>query len=138
MYRQILSQAEKSCRIPTLQLIRFNRQEWRKRFIEWAPDQPQIKLEKIDQGLYYKSFYVRNLLMFFVIYKFSYLSRIFVPVRPLQPSLIFVKKVIGYRSEAPFKCSTLGQALGLTHKHSTKQERPARHKIIMNIRKLET
>jgi hypothetical protein len=30
-------------------------------------------------------------------------------------------------SEAPFKCSTLGYALGLTHKHYTRLEKLARN-----------
>ena len=40
---------------------------------------------------------------------------------------MFVSKAGAYPSEALFRCSTLGQAPGLTHKH-TWLERPAREK----------
>jgi hypothetical protein len=49
----------------------------------------------------------------------------FVPGRPFQPSLIFVDKAGAYPSEAPFKCSTLGSAPGLTHKHKVRLKRHA-------------
>jgi hypothetical protein len=35
-----------------------------------------------------------------------------------QSSITFASKTGAYLSEAPSKCSTLGLALGLTHKHS--------------------
>ncbi len=44
-----------------------------------------------------------------VIYGFSYkASRVFVPGKPFQPSLMFADKARAYPSEAPFRCSTLG------------------------------
>jgi hypothetical protein len=48
--------------------------------------------------------------------------------KPFQPNLMFAGKARAYPSEAPFRCSTLGQALGLTHKYSNRLERPARDK----------
>ncbi len=47
---------------------------------------------------------------------------VFVPNKPLQPSLIFSGKARVYPSEAHFRCSTLGQAPGLTHKYQTRLE----------------
>jgi len=44
-------------------------------------------------------------------------SRVFVPGKPFQPSPMFSGMGGAYLSEAPFRCSTLGQAPGLTHKH---------------------
>ncbi len=40
-----------------------------------------------------------------------------------------------YPSEAPFRCSTLGQAPGLTHKHQTRLERLAKDKHSSLLRK---
>ncbi len=35
-------------------------------------------------------------------------ARVFVPGKPLQPSLMFLGEAGAYPSEAPFRCSTLG------------------------------
>jgi hypothetical protein len=43
-----------------------------------------------------------------VIYEFFKQARVFVPGKPFKPSLMFVDKDGAYRSEAPFRCSTLG------------------------------
>jgi hypothetical protein len=40
--------------------------------------------------------------------------RMFVLGRPFQPSLMFASKAVAHLSEEPFRCSTLGQAFGLT------------------------
>ncbi len=59
----------------------------------------------------------RRKLIMAVIYGFLYQARAFVPGKPLQPSLVFGGKAEAYPSEAPFRCSTVGQAPSLTHKH---------------------
>ncbi len=41
----------------------------------------------------------------------------FIPNKHFQPGLMFARKASAYKSEAPFMCSILGHALGLTHKH---------------------
>ncbi len=41
----------------------------------------------------------------------------FFPGRPCEPNMIFAGKPRACPSEAPFRCSTLGYALGLAHKH---------------------
>jgi hypothetical protein len=48
----------------------------------------------------YRTFYVRNVLMFVI--------SVFVPGKPLQPSLMNAGKEGTYLSEAPFRCSILG------------------------------
>jgi hypothetical protein len=53
---------------------------------------------------------------------------VFVPDKPFQPSLMFVGKAGEYPSEASFRCSTLGWAPDLAHKHQTRLERLARDK----------
>ncbi len=58
----------------------------------------------------YTTFYIWNL-------RVLMLCSSFVPGKPFQPSLIFEGKARAYQNEAPFKCSTLGQAPCLTHKH---------------------
>ncbi len=58
-----------------------------------------------------------------------------VPGKPLQPSLLFVGKAEACTSEAPFRCSNLGLAPGLTHKHLTRLERLARDKHSSLLRK---
>jgi hypothetical protein len=45
-----------------------------------------------SRGLYYKTFYGRNLRI-----------KVFVPGKPLQPSLMFAGKTGAYPSEAPFR-----------------------------------
>jgi hypothetical protein len=50
----------------------------------------------------------------------------FVRDKPFQSSLKLASKARAYPSEAPVKCSTLGKAPGLTHKHYTRMERPER------------
>ncbi len=45
-----------------------------------------------------------------------------------QPSLMFVGKAVPYLIEEPFRCSTLGQVPGLTHKHQARLDRLARDK----------
>ncbi len=52
----------------------------------------------------------------------------FIPGRSFQPSIGFAGKAGACPSEAPFKCSALGQASGLAHKHETRLERLARDK----------
>jgi hypothetical protein len=52
----------------------------------------------------------------------------FVPVKSFQPSLMFAGKAGAYPCEAHFRCSTLGYAPGLTHKHKTRLQRLARDK----------
>jgi hypothetical protein len=47
----------------------------------------------------------------------------FVLGKPFQLSLIFACKAKAYPSEAPFRCSTLGLAPGLTRKNLTRLER---------------
>jgi len=42
---------------------------------------------------------------------------VFVSGKPFQPSLMFADKARVYPSEAPFRCSALGWAHGLNHKH---------------------
>ncbi len=42
------------------------------------------------------------------------------PGKPFQPSLIFAGKAGAYKNEVSFKCFTIGQASGLTHKHQTR------------------
>jgi hypothetical protein len=44
-------------------------------------------------------------------------TRVFVPGKPLQPSLMFVGKAGAYPSEASFRCSALAWDPGLTHTH---------------------
>ncbi len=48
-----------------------------------------------------------------VSYDFSLEARAFVPSNPFHPSLMFSGEDGAYSSEAPFRCSTLGQALAL-------------------------
>jgi hypothetical protein len=48
----------------------------------------------------------------------------FVPDGHFQPSLMYAIKAKAYQMEAPFKCSTLELASGLTNKHLTRLERP--------------
>ncbi len=50
-------------------------------------------------------------------------ARVFVPIKPLQPGLLFLSWVKGYAWDALFKCSTLGQPRGDTHKHQAKRYR---------------
>ncbi len=52
----------------------------------------------------------------------------FVPGKPFQPSIMFAIKAGAYMNESPFRCSTLGYAPGLTHKHLTRLERVAKNK----------
>ncbi len=52
------------------------------------------------KGLYYKTFYDRNLWILKYV-------RVFAPGEVLQPSLVFEGKVGAYPREAPFRCSTL-------------------------------
>ncbi len=59
----------------------------------------------------------------------------FAPGKSFQPCLIFGSKARAYPSEAPFRCSTLGYAPGLTHKHKTRLGRLARDKHSSLLRK---
>ncbi len=52
----------------------------------------------------------------------------FVPLKLFQPSKMLVGEARAYTSEALFRCSALGLAPGLTHKHWTILEKPARDK----------
>ncbi len=54
---------------------------------------------------------------FIVTYKWAQKARLFASGMIFQPSLMFASKAIAYPTEAPFRCSTLGEALALTHKH---------------------
>ncbi len=67
---------------------------------------------------------------------FYNIDTVFVPGKPLQPSLVFAGKAGAYPSEAPFRYSTLGQATGLTYKHQTRLKRLARDKHGANVIKL--
>jgi hypothetical protein len=62
---------------------------------------------------------VANVTKLFTVVSYAYAkkAREFVPVKPFQPSLMFSGKAGAYLSEAPFRCSTQGEALGLTHEH---------------------
>jgi len=51
-----------------------------------------------------------------VMYEYLYQARVFVPVSPLYPTLVLASQTGAYLSEAPFSCSTLTRAPGLTHK----------------------
>ncbi len=42
---------------------------------------------------------------------------VFVPGKPFQPSLLFAGNSGAYPSEAPFRCSTIGQAPSLSHRN---------------------
>ncbi len=59
----------------------------------------------------------------------------FVPGKPLQPSLMFEGKAGAYPSEAPFRCSTLKEAAGHTLKHQTRSERLASDRLSSLLRK---
>ncbi len=60
------------------------------------------KFCEIDsRGLYYKTFYSRNLQIFII-------TRMFVLGKPFQPRLVFAGKTRAFPSEAPFRCYTLG------------------------------
>ncbi len=48
--------------------------------------------------------------------------------KPFQPSLMFVSRATTYLSEAPFRCSNIGQTPDLIHKHWTIPEKLARDK----------
>ncbi len=52
-----------------------------------------------------------------------------------QPSLMFAGNDRAFPIEAPFRCSTLGQAPGLAHKHQTMLERLAtdKHSSLLRI-----
>ncbi len=70
-----------------------------------------LLLSRKCRALYYKTFYGRNL-------------RIFVISQSVCPWQAFPAQPRRVRpSEAPFRCSTLGQAPCLTHKHQTRLER---------------
>ncbi len=49
--------------------------------------------------------------------------------------MVFECKAGAYPSESPFRCTTLGQVLGLAHKYETKLERLARDKKSSLLRK---
>ncbi len=55
-------------------------------------------------GPCYKTFYIRNLQMFLKV-------RVFVHLKPLQPSLMFAGKAGAYPSKTLIRCSTLGKLL---------------------------
>ncbi len=52
-----------------------------------------------------------------------------------QDCTVLADKAGAYQSEAPFRCSNLGQAPGSTRKHKTKLERLARDKHSSLLRK---
>ncbi len=55
--------------------------------------------------------------------------------KPFQPSVMFVGKARAYMSKALFRCSTLWQAPGLTHKHQTRLAILAKDKHSSLLRK---
>ncbi len=57
------------------------------------------------------------------------------PQQAFPASSLVCDKAGAYPSEAPFKCSTLGQAPGLAHEHSTRLERLAKDKHSSLLRK---
>jgi hypothetical protein len=61
-----------------------------------------------------------------------------VPGKSSHSSLMFVSKVQVYRSEVPFKCSSLEWTTSLEPKHKTTLERAAmdKHSLVTKIRKL--
>jgi hypothetical protein len=61
----------------------------------------------------HKTLYSRNLLNKLQCYS----ATVYDPGKPFQFSLMFAGKARAYPSEAPFRCSTLGYAPGLTYKH---------------------
>ncbi len=71
------------------------------------------------RGQCYKTFYGRNLRNFVTSYSVC-------PGKPFQLSLMFAGNARAYPSEALFRCSTLWQTPGLTHKLQTRLERFAR------------
>ncbi len=75
------------------------------------------------------------LLLISLIYLCLQQSWVFVSDKPLQPRLMLASKVGADLSEASFRRSTLGQAPGLIHIHSTKSERPTRDKNSSLLRK---
>ncbi len=78
------------------------------------------------QGLYYKTFFGRNLRIIMISQS----------VCIWQAFTAQSNVCVGaYPGEAPFRCSTLGYAPGLTHKHQSRQERLARDKQSSLIRK---
>ncbi len=70
-----------------------------------------------------------------VIYGFLQQARVFVPGRSLKSSLMFRGKARAYPSEAPFRCSTLGQAPELNHTYQTRLQRLSRAKHSSLLRK---
>jgi hypothetical protein len=62
--------------------------------------------------------------IFIVTYEWAQKAKVFVHVRPFQPSLMFASRAGAYPSEAPFTGSTLGYSPGLIHKHLTRLGRP--------------
>ncbi len=75
----------------------------------------------MTRGQCYKTFFVHNLRIFVI-------SQSVCLGNPFQPSLMFACKAEAYPSEALFRCSTLGQAPGLTRKHQTRLQKLARDK----------
>ncbi len=67
------------------------------------------KLKFGPWGQSYKTFYARNLRIFLN-------AEGSAPNQPFQPSPMFVSNAGANPNEAPFGCSTQGQARGLTHK----------------------
>ncbi len=57
----------------------------------------------------------------------------FVPDMSFQPNIMFANKARAYRSEASFRCSSLGLAPDLIHKHYNRLERPARDAMTFSI-----
>jgi hypothetical protein len=71
-----------------------------------------------------------------VIYEFLLWARAFVSGKPFQPWLMFAGKAWAYPSEARFRCPTLWQTPGLTHKHQTSLKRLANNKHSRFFKKL--
>ncbi len=80
------------------------------------------------QGLYYKTYYGCNLC---ILVK----SQSVCSWQAFPAQSILAGKAGAYPSEAPFKCSTLGQFPGLTHKHQTRLEKLTRDKHSSLLRK---
>ncbi len=90
-------------------------------YAEYHTAQCHATLLRTTCGQCYKTFYGRKLRLFII-------SQSVCHWQAFQPNLMFAVKAGAYLSKAPFRCSTLGQDPGLTHKHQTRLERLASDK----------
>jgi hypothetical protein len=112
----------KNAKFFSFEKFKFWRDNYKKFEVETScPNKPDLKraLELKEEGnkLYkenrdqcYKTFCGRKLRLFII-------ARAFVPGKAFQPSVMFAGMARAYPSEAHFRCSTLRQASGLSHKH---------------------